>query len=121
MRRANCIGADTIMFFPSRGTSTSEARHVFAGCVVAVECLEYARTLGDRSTVGIWGGLSAGTDVAYVACNIAPERAASIGVVSSRVGSDSNVRAGVRLCRCALRLICRLDLGARLTPTGRAE
>jgi len=33
--------------------------------------------------------------------------------VSSRVGSDANVRAGAGLFRCALRLICRPDPGAR--------
>jgi hypothetical protein len=41
--------------------------------------------------------------------------------VGVRAGSNSNARAGVRLWRGALRLICRPGLLAYPTPAGRAE
>ena len=40
--RANCMGVDPELFFPERGSSTREAKEVCRGCVVRVECLEFA-------------------------------------------------------------------------------
>lgn len=53
---ANCLGVDPDLFFPERGASTKEAKAVCQGCVVRVECLEYALANGEK--FGIWGGLS---------------------------------------------------------------
>ena len=55
-RQANCMGVDPDLFFPERGASTREAKEVCRGCVVRVECLEYA--LANSEKFGIWGGLS---------------------------------------------------------------
>src|SRR5689334_5881436 len=54
--QANCLGVDPDLFFPERGTSTREAKEVCRGCVVRMECLEYALANGEK--FGIWGGLS---------------------------------------------------------------
>jgi WhiB family redox-sensing transcriptional regulator len=56
MDRANCLGCDPELFYPERGESISQARAVCAGCVVRVECLDFALAIGEK--VGIWGGLS---------------------------------------------------------------
>ena len=53
---ANCLGVDPDLFFPERGASTREAKEVCRGCVVRLECLEYALTNGEK--FGIRGGLS---------------------------------------------------------------
>jgi WhiB family transcriptional regulator, redox-sensing transcriptional regulator len=53
---ANCLGVDPDLFFPERGASTREAKEVCRGCVVRLDCLEYALTNGEK--FGIWGGLS---------------------------------------------------------------
>ncbi len=53
---ANCLGVDPDLFFPERGGSTREAKQVCRGCVVRVECLEYALSNGEK--FGIWGGTS---------------------------------------------------------------
>lgn len=53
---ANCLGVDPDLFFPDRGTSTREAKEICRGCVVRLDCLEYALTNGEK--FGIWGGLS---------------------------------------------------------------
>ncbi len=53
---ANCLGVDPDLFFPERGASTREAKEVCRGCVVRLECLEFALTNGEK--FGIWGGLS---------------------------------------------------------------
>ncbi len=53
---ANCLGVDPDLFFPERGASTKEAKAVCQGCVVRVDCLEYALANGEK--FGIWGGLS---------------------------------------------------------------
>ena len=55
-RQVNCMGVDPDLFFPERGASTREAKEVCRGCVVRVECLEYA--LANSEKFGIWGGLS---------------------------------------------------------------
>ncbi|HWH35746.1 MAG TPA: WhiB family transcriptional regulator [Acidimicrobiales bacterium] len=55
-RLANCLGLDPDVFFPERGASTREAKEVCRGCVVRLECLDYAVDNGER--FGIWGGLS---------------------------------------------------------------
>ena len=54
--RANCIGVDPELFFPERGSSTREAKEVCRGCVVRVECLEFA--IANSEKFGIWGGMS---------------------------------------------------------------
>ena len=53
---SNCLGVDPDLFFPERGASTREAKEVCRGCVVRVECLEYALQNGEK--FGIWGGMS---------------------------------------------------------------
>ena len=54
--QANCLGVDPDLFFPERGASTREAKEVCRGCVVRMECLEYALANGEK--FGIWGGMS---------------------------------------------------------------
>jgi len=53
---ANCLGVDPDLFFPERGASTREAKEICRGCVVRIDCLEYALVNGEK--FGIWGGLS---------------------------------------------------------------
>ena len=53
---ANCHGVDPDLFFPERGASTREAKEVCRGCVVRLDCLEFALVNGEK--FGIWGGLS---------------------------------------------------------------
>jgi WhiB family redox-sensing transcriptional regulator len=53
---ANCLGVDPDLFFPERGASTREAKDVCRGCVVRIDCLEYALANGEK--FGIWGGMS---------------------------------------------------------------
>jgi WhiB family redox-sensing transcriptional regulator len=55
-QRANCMGVDPDLFFPERGSSTREAKEVCRGCVVRVDCLEFAIANGEK--FGIWGGMS---------------------------------------------------------------
>ncbi|HET7490158.1 MAG TPA: WhiB family transcriptional regulator [Acidimicrobiales bacterium] len=54
--QANCLGVDPDLFFPERGASTREAKEVCRGCVVRMDCLEYA--LDNAEKFGIWGGMS---------------------------------------------------------------
>lgn len=54
--QANCLGVDPDLFFPERGASTREAKEVCRGCVVRMECLEFA--LANSEKFGIWGGMS---------------------------------------------------------------
>ena len=54
--QANCLGVDPDLFFPERGASTREAKEVCRGCVVRMDCLEYALVNGEK--FGIWGGMS---------------------------------------------------------------
>lgn len=54
--QANCLGVDPDLFFPERGASTREAKEVCRGCVVRLDCLEFALQNGEK--FGIWGGLS---------------------------------------------------------------
>lgn len=54
--RANCAGVDPDLFFPERGESTREAKEVCRGCVVRLDCLEFALTNSEK--FGIWGGMS---------------------------------------------------------------
>jgi len=53
---ANCLGADTDLFFPERGSSTRKAMAICGMCEVKIECLDFALDNGER--FGIWGGLS---------------------------------------------------------------
>ncbi|HXZ82755.1 MAG TPA: WhiB family transcriptional regulator [Acidimicrobiales bacterium] len=54
--RANCMGVDPELFFPERGSSTREAKEVCRGCVVRIDCLEFA--IANSEKFGIWGGMS---------------------------------------------------------------
>jgi len=54
--QANCLGGDRVLNKTKRGASTREAKEVCRGCVVRLECLEYALDNGEK--FGIWGGLS---------------------------------------------------------------
>ncbi len=54
--RANCMGVDPELFFPERGASTREAKEICRGCVVRLDCMEFA--LANSEKFGIWGGLS---------------------------------------------------------------
>ncbi len=54
--QGNCLGVDPDLFFPERGASTKEAKEVCMGCVVRLECLEFALETNEK--FGIWGGLS---------------------------------------------------------------
>lgn len=51
-----CRTAPTSLFFPVRGSDTSQAKALCAGCVVLEECRAYA--LAHPGLQGIWGGLS---------------------------------------------------------------
>jgi WhiB family transcriptional regulator, redox-sensing transcriptional regulator len=55
---ANCLGANPTLFFPDNNdTSTAaEAKLVCAGCVVRLQCAEYA--VDNRINHGIWGGMN---------------------------------------------------------------
>lgn len=54
---ANCHGMDPAIFHPVEEDDDGvEARQVCAGCVVRIDCLEWA--LANRQRFGIWGGLS---------------------------------------------------------------
>jgi WhiB family redox-sensing transcriptional regulator len=50
------MGVDPELFFPERGSSTREAKEVCRGCVVRIECLEFA--IANSEKFGIWGGMS---------------------------------------------------------------
>lgn len=54
--QANCLGIDPDLFFPERGASVKEAKEACRGCVVRLDCLEFALVNGEK--FGIWGGLS---------------------------------------------------------------
>ena len=54
--KAACKGVDPDLFFPQRGDSIREAKEVCQGCVVRLDCLEYALVNGEN--LGIWGGYS---------------------------------------------------------------
>ena len=56
IRRANCRGLKTNMFYPRRYESEKPAKSVCAGCSVRDECVNYALEQHDR--FGIWGGLN---------------------------------------------------------------
>ncbi|HMT18942.1 MAG TPA: WhiB family transcriptional regulator [Candidatus Saccharibacteria bacterium] len=51
---ANCSGVDPNLFFPEQGASSRDAKEICAGCIVRLECLDYALT--HREKAGIWGG-----------------------------------------------------------------
>lgn len=55
MAHANCKDADTEIFFPERGDSSStDAKMLCLGCTVRKECKEYRRIT--NSSDGVWGG-----------------------------------------------------------------
>ncbi len=51
-----CNDIDQDIFFPQRGASTKEAKAICAGCIVQLECREFAIVNGE--IYGIWGGTS---------------------------------------------------------------
>lgn len=53
--QAACRGMDTEMFFPLDNQSTAPITAICSGCLVRVECLDWALAHGER---GIWGGTS---------------------------------------------------------------
>jgi hypothetical protein len=56
--RARCREVSHDAFYPGRGDvdRLAAAREFCAGCVVRVECLDYALRAGER--FGVWGGTS---------------------------------------------------------------
>jgi WhiB family redox-sensing transcriptional regulator len=57
MKDAECLGADSNLWFPERGQDTTQAKAICDTCPVEQECLEYAIT--NHMMVGIYGGKSA--------------------------------------------------------------
>lgn len=53
---ALCAQTDPEAFFPEKGGSTREAKHICRMCGVREQCLQYA--LDNDERFGIWGGLS---------------------------------------------------------------
>lgn len=60
MADANCRGLDPGMFFPERGTATTEEMHairaVCGACTVTEQCLNWSLHYNEK--YGVWGGLS---------------------------------------------------------------
>ena len=54
---ANCYGADPDLFFPQGGAASKKAQAFCDGCIVKIDCLEYALQINEKD--GIWGGTSA--------------------------------------------------------------
>jgi WhiB family redox-sensing transcriptional regulator len=54
--QALCAQVGPDAFFPEKGAPTRDAKSVCVGCMVRVECLNYA--LGHGEQFGVWGGLS---------------------------------------------------------------
>ena len=52
--KAACADSNPELFFPERGGSSSEAKHICRRCPVQLDCLEYA--LRWNIKFGIWGG-----------------------------------------------------------------
>lgn len=61
MDEAVCEGADFAVFFPARGrpSEDSEAKSYCRRCPVVAECLEFALSLPERDSSGIWGNTTA--------------------------------------------------------------
>lgn len=60
MEEAACKGADTQIFFPSKGQKATEAQRYCRSCLVRAECLDYAfsnESAGGYHHYGIYGGL----------------------------------------------------------------
>ena len=53
MADAACRETPGVIFFPTAGESTEDAKAVCARCLVADECLAYARENGEQA--GVWG------------------------------------------------------------------
>jgi len=53
---ANCLGANSDLFFPEWGESGSEAKKICSECMVIGECLDDAVTMVER--FGIRGGMT---------------------------------------------------------------
>ena len=56
MRHGACCGTPLSQFFPERGEDVRPAKQICAGCVVRLDCLDYA--MADPCLTGIWGGTS---------------------------------------------------------------
>ena len=58
MEHSACRGKPVDTFFPGRGNSQAmnAALAICRECPVINDCLEYALTLGLRSSPGVWGG-----------------------------------------------------------------
>ncbi len=54
--KALCRTQDPELFFPEKGGSSREAKRICGGCVVRIECLNYALRRDER--YGVWGGFS---------------------------------------------------------------
>jgi WhiB family redox-sensing transcriptional regulator len=54
--QALCAETDPDAFFPEKGGSTREAKHLCTACTVRPECLAFALAHDER--FGVWGGLS---------------------------------------------------------------
>jgi WhiB family transcriptional regulator, redox-sensing transcriptional regulator len=54
--QAECLTAESDLFFPERGSPGDSAKRICVNCGVRLECLEYALANGER--YGIWGGLT---------------------------------------------------------------
>jgi WhiB family redox-sensing transcriptional regulator len=55
--QANCLGIETNLFFPDRGSEMiQQAKAVCHSCVVREQCLQFALVNSER--FGIWGGTS---------------------------------------------------------------
>lgn len=55
-KEAACRGLDPDLFFPQHSESAEQPLAVCARCSVRHECLNYALSLPERTTLGIWGG-----------------------------------------------------------------
>jgi WhiB family redox-sensing transcriptional regulator len=61
MKRAECRGTDTAVFFPERGEPVDAARAICEHCEVREPCLDYALHFpgeGAGLIRGVWGGTS---------------------------------------------------------------
>lgn len=52
-KKANCLGADLSIFFPTRGVNIREAKQICEGCTVRQECFDEAVATED---IGVRGG-----------------------------------------------------------------
>ena len=58
MARAECRKHPGVDFFPDRGASHAIQQAICAVCPVKTDCLEYALSMPQELTIGVWGGTS---------------------------------------------------------------